>query len=291
MNAKIVRLKSCHDKYLTADDDEESVFQDRDGSSKAAKWTVEFVDNSQDIIRLRSCYGNYLTASNQPFLLGMTGRKVLQTRPKRLDSSVEWEPVRERGAAIKLKTRYGHFMRANGGLPPWRHSVTHDIPHRTATKEGVLWEVHVVDILASGKPAPPLAVEKMDSFAPERVVEKMDSFAPAAGYSSKPGSFSFARQQSNDTRVGSPPKGSEGRLIYFRIADENGCVDEGFGELSITFKGSEVDELTRRLEEELGIERISVCATSPLNGKLFPLHLQLPPNNATMHVVVVPPPS
>ncbi|KAL3643177.1 hypothetical protein CASFOL_013992 [Castilleja foliolosa] len=34
----------------------------------------------------------------------MTGRKVLQTLPKRLDSSVEWEPIRENGA-IKLKTR------------------------------------------------------------------------------------------------------------------------------------------------------------------------------------------
>lgn len=89
----------------------------------------------------------------------------------------------------------------------------------------------------------------------------------------------------------SPPKGREGRVIYFHIADEDGRVDEGFEELSITFKGSGVDELKRRLEEELGIARISVCATSPLNGKLFPLHLQLPPNNATMHVVVVPPSS
>lgn len=287
-NAKMVRLKSCHDKYLTADEDEESVFQDRDGSSKAAKWTVEFVENSDDIIRLRSCYGKYLTASNQPFLLGMTGRKVLQTRPARLDSSVEWEPVRDRGGAVKLKTRFGQFMRANGGVPPWRNSVTHDIPHRTATKEWILWEVHVVDILMAkspaGKPAPPLVVEKKDSFAP--VVE-----SPAAGYSSKSGSFAFSRQQSNDTRVSSPPKGSEGRLIYFHIADENGIVDDGFEELSITFKGNGVDELTRRLEEELGIEHISVCATSPLNGKLFPLHLQLPPNNATMHVVVVPPSS
>ncbi|KAH6815686.1 hypothetical protein C2S51_020506 [Perilla frutescens var. frutescens] len=281
LNAKIVRLKSCHDKYLTADEDEESVVQDRDGSSKAAKWTVEFVENSDDIIRLRSCYGKYLTASNQPFLLGMTGRK-------RLDSSVEWEPVRERGGAIKLKTRYGHFMRANGGVPPWRNSVTHDIPHRTATKEWILWEVHVVDIQVAnspaGKPAPPLVVEKKDSFAP--VME-----SPAAGYSSKPGSFSFSRQQSNESRPPSPKVGSEGRVIYFHIADENGEIDDGFEELSIVFKGNGVDELRRRLEEELGIERISVCARSPLNGKLFPLHLQLPPNNATMHLVVVPPSS
>ncbi|XP_057777082.1 uncharacterized protein LOC130995707 [Salvia miltiorrhiza] len=283
LNAKIVRLKSPHDKYLTADEDEESVVQGRDGSSKASKWTVEFVDNSDGIIRLKSCYGKYLTASNQPFLLGMTGRKVLQTRPHRLDSSVEWEPVRDKGAAIKLKTRYGHFMRANGGVPPWRNSVTHDIPHRTATKEWILWEVDVVDIVVAmspaGKPPPPL------------VLEETELEAPAASYSSRPPSFSFSRQQSHDTRLSSPPKGSEGRLIYFHIADENGQVDEGFEELSITFKGNGVDELTQRLEEELGIQHLSVCARSPLNGNLFPLRLQLPPNNATMHVVVVPPSS
>lgn len=290
LNAKIVRLKSCHDKYLTADEDEESVVQGRDGSSKASKWTVEFVDSSDGIIRLKSCYGKYLTASNQPFLLGMTGRKVLQTRPHRLDSSVEWEPVRDKGAAVRLKTRYGHFMRANGGVPPWRNSVTHDIPHRTTTKEWILWEVDVVDIVVAKSPAsmppPPLVVEE-EPFAPEEVV------APAASYSSRPPSFSLSlsRQQSHDTQSSSPPKGNDGRLIYFHIADENGRVDEGFEELSITFKGNSVEELTQRLEEELGIERISVCVRSPLNGNLFPLRLQLPPNNATMHVVVVPPPS
>ncbi|XP_042054709.1 uncharacterized protein LOC121799409 isoform X2 [Salvia splendens] len=185
LNAKIVRLKSSHDKYLTADEDEESVVQGRDGSSRASKWAVE---NSDGIIRLKSCYGKYLTASNQPFLLGMTGRKVLQTNPARLDSSVEWDPVRDKGAAIKLKTRYGHFLRANGGLPPWRNSVTHDIPHRTATKDWILWEVDVVDIVVANSPAakppPPLVVEEKDS-----------SYSPAASYSSRPASFSFSRQQ------------------------------------------------------------------------------------------------
>ena len=142
--AKAVRLRSHHEKYLLADDDEESVCQDRNGSSRSARWTVEFVDG-ENILRLKSCYGKYLTASNAPFLLGMTGRKVLQTLPKRLDSSLEWEPIRE-GFHVKLKTRYGNYLRANGGVPPWRNSVTHDIPHRTATQDWVLWEVDIVEI-------------------------------------------------------------------------------------------------------------------------------------------------
>ncbi|KAL3501314.1 hypothetical protein ACH5RR_035763 [Cinchona calisaya] len=277
-NAKAVRLRSIHNKYLTAEEDEDSVTQGRNGSSKAAKWTVEFVSNAENIIRLKSCYSRYLTASNQSFLLGMTGRKVLQTNPKRLDSSVEWEPIRE-GNQVKLKTRYGQFLRANGGVPPWRNSVTHDIPHRTVTQEWILWDVHVVEIVLQSpvpKPPPPL-VPHSDSFASE-------SSSPSA-HSSK--SASFSRQQSGDSLESSPRKAGDGRLIYYTVADEYGEVDEGVEGLCITFKGNGVDELTKRLEEETGLEGIVVCTKSPLNGKLYPLRLQLPPNNATMNVVVV----
>lgn len=144
-NAKTIRLRSHHKKYLSADEDEESVTQDRNGSSKNVKWTVEFVSFSNSVIRLRSCYGKYLMASNQPFLLGMTGRKVLQARPDRLESSLEWEPIKE-GSFLRLKTRYGNFLRGNGGVPPWRNSVTHDVPHRAATQDWILWDVDVVEI-------------------------------------------------------------------------------------------------------------------------------------------------
>ncbi|KAL3511186.1 hypothetical protein ACH5RR_030587 [Cinchona calisaya] len=281
-NAKAVRLRNVHNKYLTAEEDEESVTQDRNGSSKSARWTVEFVDNNNadSIIRLKSCYNKYLTASNQPFLLGMTGRKVLQTLPQqRLDSSVEWEPIREENQ-VKLKTRYGQFLRANGGVPPWRNSITHDIPHRTITQDLILWDVDVVEIVVQSpapKPPPPL-VPPSDSIASE------ESNSPSAHPSSK--SASFSRQESGDSLGSSPPKGDDGRLIYYSVADENGEIDEGVEALCITFKGNGVEELTKRLEEETGIEDIVVCTRSPLNGKLYPLHLKLPPNNATMNVVV-----
>ncbi|KAL0372428.1 UNVERIFIED_CONTAM: hypothetical protein Scaly_0924400 [Sesamum calycinum] len=289
-NAKTVRLKSVHDKYLIADDDEESVAQDRNGSTKSAKWTVEFLDYCDTIIRLKSCYGKYLTASNQPFLFGMTGRKVLQTLPKRLDSSVEWEPIRESGA-VKLKTRYGQFLRANTGLPPWRNSVTHDIPHRTKTQDWVCWEVHVVEILdePAAKPAPAeVAPKPAQPVVAGRRILLRRNLAP------RPPAIQrnlLAFLDKSDSLVTSPPKGSDGRSIYFHLANEYGEIDEGFEELCITFKGNEVKELTKRLEEELGISGLTVCSRSPLNGKLYPLRLQLPPNNATLHVIVVPPSS
>ncbi|KAK5836854.1 E3 ubiquitin-protein ligase ORTHRUS 2 -like protein [Gossypium arboreum] len=277
LNAKSVRLRSHHDKYLVADEDEESVTQDRNGSSKAARWTVEFVPGSQTIIRLKSSYNRYLTASNQPFLLGMTGRKVIQTLPRRLDSSVEWEPIRE-GCEVKLKTRYGNFLRANGGLPPWRNSVTHDIPHRTATQDWVLWDVDIVEI--QEKPSAniqhPPPIPHSDSL-------DFDSPSSISGKSAH-----FSRQESSDSYVGSPPK-SEGRTIYFHVADDSGEVDdEAIEGYSFSFKGNGVDELAHKLKEESGLEDVVVCTRSPLNGKLFPLRLQLPPNNADMHVVLVP---
>ena len=149
-NAKAVRLRSHHDKYLVAEEDQVSVTQERNGSSTSSKkawWTVEFVKGTQSTIRLKSCYNKYLTASNHPFLFGSTGHKVVQSLPQRLDSSHEWEPINE-GSRVKLQTRFGKFLRANGGMPPWRNSITHDIPFRDSSQNYILWDVDIVEIQA-----------------------------------------------------------------------------------------------------------------------------------------------
>ncbi|XP_004489959.1 uncharacterized protein [Cicer arietinum] len=272
--AKAVRFKSHHDKYLLAEEDEESVTQHRNGSSNNAKWFVEHVPEYDNVIRFKSCYGKYLTASDNPFLLGMTGRKVLQTLPKTLDSSVEWEPVRD-GVRVKLKTRYGNFLRGNGGLPPWRNTVTHDIPHRTVTQDWILWDVDVVEIYVNNNDK-----ESLD-------LPSVESNTPSPGTSV---SASFSRQQSNDLVVGVSPKTTEGRIIYYHVAEDDGEVsDEGVQGYSLVFKGNGVEELTKKFEEETGLEGIIVCTRSPLNGKIYPLRLQLPPNNVTMQVLLVLP--
>ncbi|XP_020705450.1 uncharacterized protein LOC110116276 isoform X2 [Dendrobium catenatum] len=260
--AKSIRLRSHHDKYLLADEDEEHVCQERSGSTKRARWTVEFVEG-HPLIRLKSCYGKYLTASSEPFLLGMTGCKVLQTVPRRLDSSVEWEPIRD-GMQVKLKTRYGNFLRANGGLPPWRNSVTHDIPHRH--HDWVLWDVDVVEIRA----VEPSAAE------PENF----------SAVSSSESVSRLSKQESSSSYSGSPHK-SEGRSIHYLIANDSGEIEDG-SEYTFRFKGTSVQELTEKLMEETELSDIIVCSRNPLNGKLYPLRLQLPPNNTALHVVVVP---
>ena len=177
-NAKTVRLRSHHEKYLTANADGESVSQSRNGASKEARWTVEKSENGRTI-RLKSVHNRYLTASNEPFLLGMTGCKVTQTVPAHShDSSLEWEPVRD-GFQVRLKTAYGRFLRANGGLPPWRNSVTHDVPHRTATQDWVLWDLDVVEICPSFSPlessSPVAAPPSLRQMASERSSPPKDS--------------------------------------------------------------------------------------------------------------------
>ncbi|KAL5582396.1 hypothetical protein UlMin_014838 [Ulmus minor] len=149
--AKAVRLGSHLQKYLVADDDEETVRQTRNGSSRRAWWTIELVEGRSHVIRLRSYKGNYLTASDEafgPFLLGVTGKKVKQTSPtsENYDSgAIEWEPLTD-GFQVKLRTKGGKYLWANGGTPPWRNTVTHDVPHRTATRNWILWNVDVVDV-------------------------------------------------------------------------------------------------------------------------------------------------
>ncbi|GFP92826.1 hypothetical protein PHJA_001426900 [Phtheirospermum japonicum] len=144
LKAKTIRLISHKDKYLTAEEDRLTIGQSRDGSYKNAIWSVEFVEE-KNCIRLESCYGTYLTASSIPFLPGVTAKKVIQTRPcQSCDLATEWEPFRD-GMQVRLRSLWGNFLRPNGGLPPWRNAITHDIPFRSKTRDKILWDVEVVE--------------------------------------------------------------------------------------------------------------------------------------------------
>lgn len=264
-NAKTVRLRSHHDKFLVADDDKESVVQDRHGGSRRARWTVELVKSVDGLclIRFKSCYDKYLTATDEHFLLGATGNKVKQKLPPRLDSSVEWEVLRE-GMQFKFKTRYGNFLRANTGVPPWRNSITHDVPSRSHTQDWVFWDVEVLDVY------PPKIEPKME--VDETEFEPL-SFKSFGGGQLEPGVFA-----SSSTK-------SEGLVIHYNVVDDDGNIVEG--DNSLFFKGNGLQELTKALEET-GLADITVCSRNPLNGELYPMRLDLPPNHVKLHVYVVP---
>ncbi|XP_071711565.1 uncharacterized protein [Rutidosis leptorrhynchoides] len=265
--AKSVRLRSHHRKYLLADDDGEHVSQDRQSTVKTAKWTVEFDPDYDNVIRLKSCFGKYLTASEDPHMLGLTGQKVIQTVPKKVDSSVEWEPVLE-GSKVRLKTRYGNYLRANGGVPPWRNSITHDIPHRH--HDWILWDVEIVEV----------RVDKLKEVSDPSVDPDLDLDVGSNSFHLTSAPTLLACDQ------GSGSSKNEGRMIYYKLADDEGEIVDAEG--SFLFKGNTVEDLTRNLEEETERESVTVCSRNPLNGKLYPLRLALPPNNTTMHVIVVP---
>uniref|UniRef100_A0A0D9W093 Uncharacterized protein n=1 Tax=Leersia perrieri TaxID=77586 RepID=A0A0D9W093_9ORYZ len=323
--AQVVRLKSHHDKFLYADEDETRVTQDRNGAATNARWTVERVPNSPTVIRLRSRYSRYLSASNEPFLLGMTGRKVLQAPAPSSSagggggagaSSLEWEPVKD-GFQARLKTRYGHYLRANGGVPPWRNSVTHDVPHRTATQDWVLWDVEIVQVLTPGPEHPPSAPAAVVSApasptAPEMKLPPRQNGAghrPSNSYGGhhhhhppppatleedtlpppkpKPKPKPVVERLESSLSFNAPLHKVEGRAIYYQIADDNGDVDDDEEARSFTFNGSNLEDLTRKLKEETGLDDIIICTRNPITSKLTPLRLQLPPNNAAMRIVLV----
>lgn len=141
-----VKLKSHLGKYLVADDDQSSTRQSSNGAARRARWLVELVDTNPHVIRLKSCHNRYLSAAADHFLLGMTGHKVLQTLPENhKDLTIEWQPIRD-GFQVKLRASRGTYLRANGGTPPWRNSVTHDSPHAAATHDWIVWDVEAVEV-------------------------------------------------------------------------------------------------------------------------------------------------
>lgn len=147
---KSVKLRSHLDKYLVADEDQKTVRQSRRGSNtRNARWTVELVENKPHVIRLKSCHGLYLTATDMAFLLGATGEKVLQSEADKLsDWKFEFEPIVD-GFQMKFRTWCGKYLRANGGPPPWRNSITHDDPSTSSTRNWILWDVEGVEVPVS----------------------------------------------------------------------------------------------------------------------------------------------
>ncbi|XP_051117576.1 uncharacterized protein LOC127242181 [Andrographis paniculata] len=151
--AKSVRLMSYNDRYLTADGDQQTVTHTSHRESSSTIWTVEMMEDENDFIRLKSCHGTYLTASSSPFLPGVTGKKVIQTEMESssyCDPAPKWQPLRD-GMQVRLRSFCGNYLRPNGGLPPWRGSVTHDVPHRPKTRDKLLWDVEVVEKSADNK--------------------------------------------------------------------------------------------------------------------------------------------
>ncbi|CAN0924135.1 hypothetical protein LINGRAHAP2_LOCUS33984 [Linum grandiflorum] len=316
---KAVKLRSHLDKYILADDDGYTVRQTRtSASSPSATWYVELAegDHQNDVvIRLRSSFGTYLTASDAPFLLGAAGFKVVQTSVTggflaASDHRQEWRPVRD-GFQVRLRSWCGKYLRG------WRNAVVHDDgPCGGGGRRWMLWDVEAVVAGESEAAAGCLSPDDYVSClgfdsdgSVENVSDDYGKESPAGVGNGSPLSevhvaavkaprltivkswsprLTDSPKKSTDSNVGSPPK-TEGRTIYYHVADESGDVDDDMEEgYSMSFKGNGVEELTEKLKEETGLSEMIVCSRSPLNGKLYPLRLQLPPNNADMHVIVVP---
>ncbi|RDX85396.1 hypothetical protein CR513_33415, partial [Mucuna pruriens] len=180
--AKGVKLRSHMGKYLVGDEGDDKLRQSRKGSTRKAIWEVELVKGKSHRVRLRSSNGRYLTATDAPFLLGVTGNKVVQANfDGGLEWKFEWEPIRD-GSHVKLRSWCGKYLRGNGGTLPWRNSITHDDPSTSVTYNWILWDVEPVqfpdkmisftdtelssfhsddDILPSEEPSSPTSVSSL----------------------------------------------------------------------------------------------------------------------------------
>ncbi|KAF2550433.1 hypothetical protein F2Q68_00035245 [Brassica cretica] len=196
--ANAVKLLGHHGMFLFADDDLKTIRQSPKGYSRLAIWTVETIVGEPKLIRLRSCHGTYLTASSKPFLLGMTGEKVTQTQSPNnpMDCQTQWEPMGD-GVSVKLKSWCGKWMRANGGTPPWRKSVTHDEPPTSKTKNWLRWYVITID---------GFDLENMSDGYKSALSSPISPHLPSLGFWSAPGS-----------PVSGRPKKSLGRFASFGL--------------------------------------------------------------------------
>ena len=81
----------------------------------------------------------------------------------------------------------------------------------------------------------------------------------------------------------------EGRIIRYAILDDDDDEETPrMFDSEFTFEGHDLGTLKETLKKLTGIEEdVYICATNHVNNKLFPLKLQLPPNNLPMGIVVV----
>ncbi|KAF1877645.1 hypothetical protein Lal_00040362 [Lupinus albus] len=209
---------------------------------------------------------------------------------RRLDSSIEWEPIRE-GVQVRLKTRYGQYLRGNGGLPPWRNSITHDVPHRSATANWILWDVDIVELRPQQK-------EKGKKFKPKpkpTPITPPDRFVYSTPPNPSPSSCGFSmpiedlekielRNHKDEISYDCKSLVKEGRIVLYDVGNKNGDVNDTHKETLFTFKEQYSDWSGTKSETY----DLYVSCCNPSNAKLYPLLLQLPPKDSDMHVVVVP---
>ncbi|KAJ4974724.1 hypothetical protein NE237_007898 [Protea cynaroides] len=91
---------------------------------------------------------------------------------------------------VKLRSLEGTFLRANGGPPPWRSSITHDVPHCPATQDRVLWHVEVVDNVEADESFADFQSQISSLFSNDLMDSEPDS--PLSTASNKSSKFSFS---------------------------------------------------------------------------------------------------
>ena len=157
------------------------------------------------------------------------------------------------------------------------------------------------DEVNTGPPQPsstrPTRMQRPENNSQRERLHRGPSHSEERPYSTRPGAVDD--DEEDDSPLPSPrppppltrsPKSTVVRRIFYSVADDNGealaIEDEDWG--SFLFPGHSLKVLTEQLQIETGIDDdIILCARHPLSAKLYRMRLELPPNKAPMHVVIV----
>ncbi|CAL9075326.1 uncharacterized protein LOC135636387 [Musa acuminata AAA Group] len=148
--ARVVRLRTIHDKFLTVDDDMLGLRQQHDGSLVRAWWSVERITDNRNQLRLRfqNCFGVDLAAPLSDFFLqrlagGKDASAVLRQIRGLHDARKEWAliPV---GSRFMVRCNFEDYFLWADPLPG-SDAAGVQLPSSSNTLDPFLWDVEILE--------------------------------------------------------------------------------------------------------------------------------------------------
>ncbi|CAL9086197.1 unnamed protein product, partial [Musa textilis] len=151
--ARVVRLRTIHDKYLTVDDDMLGLRQQHDGSLVRAWWSVESITDNRNQLRLRlrfqNCFGLDLAAPLSDFSLqrlagGKAASAVLRQIRGLHDAREEWALIRV-GSRFMVRSNFEDCCFLWADPSPGSDAAGAQLPSSSDTLDPFLWDVEILE--------------------------------------------------------------------------------------------------------------------------------------------------
>ncbi|KAJ8499863.1 hypothetical protein OPV22_010415 [Ensete ventricosum] len=148
--ARVVRLRTIHDKYLTVDDDMHGLRQQHDGSLVRAWWSVESITDNRNQLRVcfQNCFGVDLAAPLSDFSLQrLAGDKEASAVLRQIrglhNSRKEWALIRVDSRFMVRCNFEDYFLWADPS--PGSDAAGTQLPSSSNTLDPFLWYVEILE--------------------------------------------------------------------------------------------------------------------------------------------------